>query len=94
MTAQKTEREEALEAARRVLGPIEPDGAYAVDGFFKDAAVVARALLSSAAAEGEMREAMREAMFSDFGCTSNNECLTPNACGCFATCLAALKEPS
>lgn len=40
------ERKEALAAARRMLGPIEPDGSYAVDGFFKDAALVARALLS------------------------------------------------
>jgi hypothetical protein len=35
------------EAARRMLEPIEPDGSYAVDGFFKDAALVARALLAS-----------------------------------------------
>jgi hypothetical protein len=45
MSMQKTEREEALEAARRMLGPIEPDGSYAVDGFFKDAELVARAAL-------------------------------------------------
>ena len=38
---------DVLEAARRMIGPIEPDGSYAVDGFFRDAAVVARALLSS-----------------------------------------------
>ena len=41
------EREEVLAAARRMLGPIEADGSYAVDGFFKDAALVARALLAS-----------------------------------------------
>jgi hypothetical protein len=39
------------EAARRMLGPIEPDGSYAVDGFFTDANLVARALLSSPPAE-------------------------------------------
>ena len=41
------EREEAMAAARRMLGPIEPDGSYAVDGFFKDAALVASAMLAA-----------------------------------------------
>jgi hypothetical protein len=42
------ERDDVLAAARRMLGPIEADGSYAVDGFFTDATLVARALLSSA----------------------------------------------
>ena len=41
------ERKEALAAARRMLEPIEPDGSYAVDGFFKDAALVASAMLAA-----------------------------------------------
>ena len=56
-----SEHDEALAAARRMLGPIEPDGSYAVDGFFKDATLVARALLSSPQAEDVRREALEEA---------------------------------
>ena len=55
-----SEREEAMAAARRMLGPIEPDGSYAVDGFFKDAALVARALLSPT--EDVRREAWNAAL--------------------------------
>jgi hypothetical protein len=39
--------EDVLAAARRMLGSIEPDGSYAVDGYYKDAALVASAMLAA-----------------------------------------------
>jgi hypothetical protein len=41
------------EAARRMLGPIEPDGSYAVDGYYRDAELVARAMIAAATKETE-----------------------------------------
>jgi hypothetical protein len=43
----QAERDDVLAAARRMLGSIEPDGSYAVDGYYKDAALVARALIAA-----------------------------------------------
>jgi hypothetical protein len=62
MTAQKSEREEALEAAQRIVAVDEGEPGADDDVGYVDTVLVARALLSSSKAEGEMRAAALDAL--------------------------------